>query len=646
LSARRSPRKSPGRDREREQKEKEQREREQREQREREREQREQREQREREQKEQREREQREQKEQREKEQRERELQKEREQKERERQRQQEEPLPLPPHPVARERSTPAMAARPASAKPVLTHSTSSSSSHGSGHMDSGSGNNTVFDRLHSTSNVHRRKQEEVRARVQQEEEEDLARRRRGMSAVSRTIAVSQGRSSSADTESIGDRLYQDGIRKLELRERVAEQARKEAEVDPEATFRPQISNVARRLHSQSDTWQRVTKNEDRDAARMRLALEEERRRMEECTFRPQLNRKSEMLMAEKERMLKEQHLSHHDNLFLDAERRKMRQQEMEQLVPAEATFRPQIQQSSATRKVQRQREGENFDDFVNRLVYSKAERDAVIAELKQQQLDRKIDPATGQPLFKPRIHTSSSSSGSVLPSSSSHNQNIGEALYASRTELEEHRARLAEREHDRLREMARMAHASEKSQQIVEEKKKKKFAILFSVLDSLDRDGLISADDCNTATLEPVVAREVLYVLHSDPDRRFRYDDFFEALDRRLKSQRIATGTFLSLIQDPLEDKDKVSQPETFRPVINERSNQLAQKKREQHGSGPLHEVLYQDARKAEQKRIEKRRELDELEMKECTFRPQAGGFASGQPLTNLNGSTTSSRS
>eukprot|EP00762_Andalucia_godoyi_P006861 ANDGO_00887.mRNA.1 hypothetical protein NAEGRDRAFT_79231 len=566
--------------------------------------------------------------------------------------------LPAPPRvpPSNSKAATTAVQQRPSTAEgrdEIVAHNASASYESSSPLHDSygvDQNGSTVFSRLHSDSFVRVKHNEEVRQRHEEQKDADLRSRRRGMSSVSRSI--NQQRADGYDN--FGDRLYKEGMRKREERDKEAEKARKEAENDPEATFKPQISQVARRMQGDAPSTKNehlhrlLTSNEDREAARLRLALEEERRKMEGCTFQPQINRRSELLVSEKDRLLKEQHMTHYDQLFLDAERRRLRQLEYEQLAEQEATFRPQTEKSSVfARKVQRQRDGENFDDFINRLVYSKQERDAVIEELKQQQADARVDPITGQPLFRPRLESarsneSSSNSDEQRSASVVSNRNVSDHLYNARTEIEAVRQRLEQKEKDKVAQMANMTHSSEKSQKLFEEKKKKKFSILFSMLDSMDRDGFISADSCNTALLRSEVAREVLYILHSDPDKQYSFAEFSDALDKRLHKQHIAVGAFMSYIYDPLEDRARVQEESEFRPQISERSAVLASKKRVDHQ--PLHEALFQDAKKSEQKRLEKKREMDEAELKECTFDPvssrsrslsDAGKTASRRPMS-----------
>lgn len=59
-----------------------------------------------------------------------------------------------------------------------------------------------------------------------------------------------------------------------------------------------------------------------------------------ECTFRPRINHVSDRLMSERSETLRTLKLSAHEQLFQDAVRRQLKQQEYANWFPEEVTFR------------------------------------------------------------------------------------------------------------------------------------------------------------------------------------------------------------------------------------------------------------------------------------------------------------------
>ena len=126
------------------------------------------------------------------------------------------------------------------------------------------------------------------------------------------------------------------------------------------------------------------------------MRKEKEAREMDECTFQPKINRKSEVLMTERTQALESYHISAHEQLYQDAEQRRLRKARYSQYRPPEETFRPATNASS----VQRQVSFADSEGIVDRLYKKKAQADVV--KRQEKEIYENYAATTGQRLFKP----------------------------------------------------------------------------------------------------------------------------------------------------------------------------------------------------------------------------------------------------
>ena len=72
-----------------------------------------------------------------------------------------------------------------------------------------------------------------------------------------------------------------------------------------------------------------------------RIKEDLERKELAECTFRPAINAKSQDLMRGRVGAMRDRGVTHHEQLFYDAGRRRLRQEEYESWQPPDHTFQP-----------------------------------------------------------------------------------------------------------------------------------------------------------------------------------------------------------------------------------------------------------------------------------------------------------------
>ena len=499
--------------------------------------------------------------------------------------------------------------------------------------------NGPVYERLHKQAESRMSRMEEAKRRKEEEEVAALARERAKINEISRELTAKR----SQGYNSFGDRLYEEGLRRKEQAEKHAQDLRAERETpDPEATFKPKISKLARKLKRSGPTWSRIVDSMGDQAREHKMSLQEEiqRKKEAECTFRPETNKKSKELLRNKRRVAEEQNLSHYEQLYLDAQRRQMKLEELAAIAPPDATFRPEIGTLPS------RFEGEDEIEFFQRLTSSRREHEMAL-EMARNSDEHNIDPVTGQRLFHPKIgrQPSSQRNNSSLP--------IGDFLFASRHEKQDVLQRLSKRQEEHIVRSANRRKTTKTSETIVETLKQRRFQEIFNALDE-SGTGVLDLTEVSLDVLNPSIASTLKPIFDQlrTTQRTMNFGEFHRALDRSWSSIKSGPRSHLlrsSVIrdpsmEDPLSNSLKLSHSavgssgslrgskgeEDFRPHLNSRSEQLARQARPRDSD--LYESLAHERQQWEEHRMQQREALARKELEGCTFKPKTTKYQPGR--------------
>eukprot|EP00878_Enallax_costatus_P029279 GHUV01031729.1.p1 GENE.GHUV01031729.1~~GHUV01031729.1.p1 ORF type:complete len:246 (+),score=86.04 GHUV01031729.1:1192-1929(+) len=188
-----------------------------------------------------------------------------------------------------------------------------------------------VFHRLYEQAVALRHKLEEKRHITKQGELDSIKQNKTHMSWISSEMMRDRG---SGPFGNYGQMLYAESLEAMERRKEKIER-RKVEKVDEEVagvTFHPEISRLAQNLWTPQEcasvpAWQRLSKVK-MTKAQERLEMlrrEKEEAEMRECSFKPQLNNRSERLMTERSHTLRSMNVSAHQQLYQDAVRRQQK---------------------------------------------------------------------------------------------------------------------------------------------------------------------------------------------------------------------------------------------------------------------------------------------------------------------------------
>ncbi|CAK0845566.1 unnamed protein product [Prorocentrum cordatum] len=412
-------------------------------------------------------------------------------------------------------------------------------------------------------------------------------------------------RRGSAGSGCAGERLYQDAARRQLRRQCLQAQQEEErlAGEQQEATFHPAISASQRRCPGVSRS------RLDPSGSGTRSKLESMRKARDEsevsgCTFRPEVDHRSEELMAQRIQRMKVTGTLY-DSLYEDAMRRKERLSDAHAALPPGVTFHPEICQG------RRRGEAEEVH-FWSRLAYSKDSSEKLqLSRQKQQEDQDKRDPS---PDFRPKTGRAP-----LVPRNKDHLP-IGDFLYESGRERAAQSTASAQRA-DAAADARRLSpKAGGNSQQLLEQSKRLRYRELYEALARNDPEGKLRAE---TATLDGL-------------------DVELEGLLRPLVAylRKKATVTEFEQFCTDLDYAKHSAAPSAHLFVARRSSGQSSGRGRQesppraQHagrrgpasarGAGePLHERLLRDAAARESWLLEQRALKEEHELEECTFRP-----------------------
>ena len=204
-----------------------------------------------------------------------------------------------------------------------------------------------VFDKLYTKA--MEKKERERTIEKQKEESEVMAAqaakntRKSVMSKVSRELMRNR---TAGEYSSYNERLYAEASQRMEARKEMSRRAREERERDElkEVTMQPEISAYAKHLKRPEAAWEKLgdgSKVREKYGKLAEIKMEMEKKELRDCTFRPKINAKSKEMMRGRLDNLRDRGLNHHDQLYFDANRRQMRQEEYEAWKASEHTFYP-----------------------------------------------------------------------------------------------------------------------------------------------------------------------------------------------------------------------------------------------------------------------------------------------------------------
>ena len=374
---------------------------------------------------------------------------------------------------------------------------------------DAPRGGAAVFDKLYANA---MRKKEKAEALLKLKEAAqkaaDAEARARSTKVMSRASRELMQNRTAGDYASYNERLYAEGAQRAVAREaaraRAAEEkAREELE---HATGAPQISRYAKSLRRPEAAWDRLGEGyAEKFEVLAQIKEDLERKELSECTFRPKINARSRNLVRGKTDALRDRGLSHHEQLYFDANRRAVRREEYETWRPSDHTFHPNAHRfadgeddgvdgfsgAPAAFKPPKVR----HEEVVRRLEASKVRGDHEKARLEEEAYADLGVPRVGRP---PAIDRNPAG----LP--------VHEVLYANRHEYDDKRELIRARDEDRLREAALSAKSSAKTEGLVGALKRRKFRAMFAALDAGDAGSvdLRGADLSRLADVETKRAR------------------------------------------------------------------------------------------------------------------------------------------
>ena len=478
---------------------------------------------------------------------------------------------------------------------------------------------------------------------------------------------------------SYGERLYKEGVEDAQKREALRLQAHAE-QVEREmadVTFHPQISKLAQSLKARAkERTEEATKmtahqrlyhaNATAEAKRLArheaIRREQEELEMKECSFHPQLSKKSERMM-ERRRLATtgsgaaSNGLQTYDRLHYQGAHQKANWEVKKELMalPEEATFRPEINQASIKRAARFNKDGPA--DVAERLLI----RGQVYQERLEQtraELSVDIDPVTGQKLFHPvvskRVPKNRTASKGLSDDANASGIAVGEHLYQEALESAKRIQESREETYRQVDSDASKTHVNAVSHRMMERLKRERIQAVFAYLartpvdcmppESIDIVAVVS-NERFMDTIDPEVRADVELaakiamqrVLMEDGDNHetntetvcyVTEAEFVECMYEVISRTRGYTRTYLL----PMPGTRVKWEEPTFKPELSEKSLRLAARSRP--ANMPNHEILYNTAGDTAAKIEQLKREMEKREMELCTFKPRLESSMETRPM------------
>ncbi|EIE23420.1 hypothetical protein COCSUDRAFT_41669 [Coccomyxa subellipsoidea C-169] len=539
-----------------------------------------------------------------------------------------------------------------------------------SGARDGGGRPRPPHERLYGHAREIALKQERRRQARDDEIDARMLSARKGMNYVSAELMRARD---AAGYSSYCERLYAEGLEDLEkkkLKTEIRQREAAEAELE-EVTWAPQISRMARNMRrpeSDTELWSRLAKpaphkNKER-IEEMKREVEEEAAK--ECTFAPIIDKLSDRMMTQRAIVLKERRISAHEQLYADATRRLQRRVQYEGALPEEFTFAPRIlHRAPDSCKVLRGDLNGNGTgrrdsdaDLAERL-YQRREMAEARKRAAQAAADHPIDPATGRPFFTPAINQSTH-----LRRRNTQGLPVGDYLYSKWAEYEGRKAALSASMDAERETAASTVKTTGRSGRLADRLRAKRFHQIFSYLDhegcgvldllalaALDEHGLMKTLDAEVAADVEAAARLLARQLqHSrqglmnggmDKDDCMTPPPAGQGADDSYALPLVDAHHFLRLMEEvivrgrggprayllpsPVADRRRDPDEATFQPSVCSHSKELVARRRAAASvEEPVYEELYREASTIKQRLQRKQAAFQQLQLKECTFRPE----------------------
>ncbi|CAI2384299.1 unnamed protein product [Moneuplotes crassus] len=440
-------------------------------------------------------------------------------------------------------------------------------------------------------------------------------------------------------SNNIGEKLYQNGLKRMEEKERKAkrEKIQNELKQYESLTFQPKINSSAKRFQRNSKRLEdqlieKGKKTHDMiEKKRSEILFEQQNR----YSFRPHINKKSDRIIQERSRQFLEESsrmaespnfsqefegsfmtsgnkLNKFNLLYDDAMKRMQRQDEIySRCLDSECTFQPDVSKGNHY-------DGyypEDFGNFAERLSKPSTRKEkSKIMHLQDQCYDK----TTGQPLFRPRTGRP------PLAKRDYENMPVTEKLYQEGQKRKHQKEEKIKQEWDRRNHSANRHKIQDKSEELLEQKKARKFHQIFQSLD-VDGDGEISAEKIDISALPPEILEIFTPLLceMEELEHTLDLEEFIDASMRLYDTLKLPDKNMILLMKDKWSiQKDNSDAKYTFHPQLNTNSLKIAAKTRA--SGNDIADVLMSKRLEAEAKIDEQRRIKNDEELIGCTFQPQ----------------------
>ncbi|KAH7306752.1 hypothetical protein KP509_22G028100 [Ceratopteris richardii] len=461
-----------------------------------------------------------------------------------------------------------------------------------------------VHTRLYVEFLRQKQRMEEEKKVCLEQYQERLERDKPTHTKRTRRIMVMRGKAAK-QFKNYGELLYREALSKEAEKKRLAEQKQLEEQSQEleGITAKPKISKYAKQLKRPNKFWERLYTDNSKNHIH-ELQHESLEMRLMECTFQPRINRK---FLVDQD----SNSSNRFDQLFWDAENRRRRQAEYMQWYPEGVTFRPMINPHWNSGTLYHQ-DGSNKGNVFSRLLQYASK----LAEKKQKWQDNElklVDPTTGKELFHPQTGRKPifERNTDAIP--------IGEFLYRLKFTLDNKKQTLMDRNVQKAKELANCQYVGLKSLKLLESIKSRSIQEIFDYLD-VDKDGYVDLTKIDTKNLSNETVEDILDVreLAAGFEKNLSYEKFSNLMAQVQKRKK--RGVHLVL-------KHRRKHPEMekvpFKIKVDQHSCQLAPGRRKPGNSRHWYCLVLSDRERRQAKIDALRKEKENQELAECTFKP-----------------------
>eukprot|EP00451_Oxyrrhis_marina_P027258 CAMPEP_0204356344 /NCGR_PEP_ID=MMETSP0469-20131031/34867_1 /ASSEMBLY_ACC=CAM_ASM_000384 /TAXON_ID=2969 /ORGANISM="Oxyrrhis marina" /LENGTH=669 /DNA_ID=CAMNT_0051343793 /DNA_START=25 /DNA_END=2037 /DNA_ORIENTATION=+ len=392
----------------------------------------------------------------------------------------------------------------------------------------------SVFEKLYENALAKSARLESARQRARQ----DLEAERAQAMAPAPGSARLRNRSRES-SEAPGERLYrlaQNRQEVLAAKRQQAEEEKLRLEMD-QATFRPSIDSSQRACSGIArNRPEAVCEQFASKSARLRqLNQQRTDEELQECTFKPAIDQRSDQLIADRLSRLKITG-SVHDHLYADACRWQLRREELGRCLPDDVTFRPDIGWEQYRPSNDDSREG-----FIERLSQPRERKEAQLQSFQ-------FHPATGR---------------GPQNRKNRNNMPIGEFLYEQAKDL---RAMQESSREAALAAQIGSTAPNPGSQRILKESRWRAFQELFEELGPVD--GALTAESLHLETIGEEMLRFIDPILQylEETGSPIMYEQFGQALEYKLEH---AAEPCSHLFVKKVAGDTSTLEQETFHPAL-----------------------------------------------------------------------------